>query len=460
MEKGRRTLGLTALFGRCLLVAGVCVALTAALWWAVIVALMRSGFVLPAYTAESLAGRAAQALADGEAFDPESLSPLVRWARFSEGGELLEHGSMSAGQLKAAQNAATGTLYTAMFPYGQYHVAARQADGGLVVLQYDYAVHYGDPRAPWPDFQGTALAVLLGLCALEIALTARHYARILRRDASALMRAAERVARKRLDIPFSEGARVREMAAALETMEALRASLSDSLKAQWALEQRRREELAALTHDLKSPLTAVLGNADLLREAETDEGRKRHEDAILREGERMRGYIDRLNALVWEETEAEDRRAFVGVGTLFAQWREAGERLCAHKRLRFDADCAAAAEERMLLVDRERLTRAVLNLLDNAVRFTPEGGCVALRLREDGEAVEIAVEDTGSGFTEEALRSAGYALYRGDPARQRDGHSGMGLCFARQTAQAHGGELRLANGKSGALARIVLPLMR
>ena len=114
----------------------------------------------------------------------------------------------------------------------------------------------------------------------------------------------------------------------------------------------------------------------------------------------------------------------------------------------------------MLFVDRERLTRAGLNLLDNAVRFTPEGGRVALRLREDGEAVEIAVEDTGAGFTEEALRSAGYALYRGDPARQRDGHSGMGLCFARQTAQAHGGELRLANGKSGALARIVLPLTR
>lgn len=102
------------------------------------------------------------------------------------------------------------------------------------------------------------------------------------------------------------------------------------------------------------------------------------------------------------------------------------------------------------------LLRAVINLLDNAVRFTPPGGSVALSVRlSDGE-VTLTVRDSGPGFSAEALAQAGNAFYTAEASRPQDGHMGLGSYFVRRVAQAHGGDLALYNGNGGAVAEIRL----
>ena len=76
----------------------------------------------------------------------------------------------------------------------------------------------------------------------------------------------------------------------------------------------------------------------------------------------------------------------------------------------------------------------------------------------DGEALTIAVEDTGPGFSAEALARGGQAFYTSDASRPQEGHMGMGLYFAAQTAKRHGGALHLANTGHGARAELVLPI--
>ena len=100
----------------------------------------------------------------------------------------------------------------------------------------------------------------------------------------------------------------------------------------------------------------------------------------------------------------------------------------------------------------------MLNLLDNAARFTPPGGAVRLSAYVEEAVLTVAVEDSGPGFSPEALARAGRGFYTGDASRPREGHMGMGLTFARQVARRHGGTLTLSNTSRGARAALTLPL--
>lgn len=133
----------------------------------------------------------------------------------------------------------------------------------------------------------------------------------------------------------------------------------------------------------------------------------------------------------------------------------AGRDLCAPRGVDFILDCPASQPCPLYRAD---VDRAVLNLLDNAARFTPAGGAIRLEVGVAGHVLTVAVTDTGPGFSPEALARAGRELFTGDTSRPQDGHMGLGLCFARQVAVRHGGELALSNTGTGARAALTLPL--
>jgi len=113
------------------------------------------------------------------------------------------------------------------------------------------------------------------------------------------------------------------------------------------------------------------------------------------------------------------------------------------------------------LADASRLHRALLNLLDNAVRFSPDGGTVQVRLRSGPSWCLLSVRDQGPGLSEDDLDHLFERFYRGDRARARSprGGSGLGLAIVQQIAHAHGGRVQAANHpEGGALLELLLPL--
>ena len=126
-----------------------------------------------------------------------------------------------------------------------------------------------------------------------------------------------------------------------------------------------------------------------------------------------------------------------------------GEDLCGPGNIRF---LAAEPPDVQTCVRREAVCRAVLNLLDNAARYAGPGGKVALSAHVEGNMLAVTVTDSGPGFPAEALVRAGKELYTS--AAREDGHTGWGLCYARQAARDHGGELRLWNTDRGAAAEL------
>jgi len=112
--------------------------------------------------------------------------------------------------------------------------------------------------------------------------------------------------------------------------------------------------------------------------------------------------------------------------------------------------------------DEDLLRQMILNLVDNAVKFTPAGGVVRLGLERRGDEYRLSVSDTGPGIASEARQHVFERFYRADKARSRaeDGGAGLGLAISRWIAQAHGGTLELADSdRDGAtfVARLPAP---
>ena len=457
MEKRiRRPAGLTALFWRYLITTGVVVILLAVLWWFGMTTMMRYGIVYPANTAASGVEAVAQALSSGE-LDTEEIPYFYRWAIFDGGGQVQDPGNMDEKHLAYAEAALAGERDPQGMFYSQYHRLTQLPDGTTCVIQYDYSMPYGAEvlQRRLPEFQTCATVVLLASWLLAGAISTHHFVGLLRRDAALLTGATEAIAQRRLDVPITGRARVREFGATLKAMDDLRQNLAESLESQWGMEQQRRLELAALTHDLKTPLSVISGNAELLGEDALTEGQRESVDAIFRSALRLQDYVAQLRAMTAEGAEADQKKETTDLEDLVSGWRGIGQSLCAAKQIRFQCSSVPKLE---LSVYRTSLDRAVSNLLDNAVRYTPAGGEISLTMLREGNWLTVAVEDSGPGFSLEALARGEQAFFTSDASRPQEGHMGMGLYFAGQAAKRHDGSLRLANTEQGARAELVLPI--
>lgn len=457
MEKRvKRSAGLAALFWRYLLTTGTVMALLAVLWWGALTWLMRCGFVYPASTAANGLDVVVPALENGS-LTPEQLPYYYRWAVFDESRELLRSGPMSERRLEYARQALAGDLSPKGIFYSQYHKAVCLPDGTTCVVQYDYSMPYGTANLQqrMPEFQTFAFLILLACWFIAGTVSTRHFAGLLRRDAALLTGAARNITDRRLDLPFAAHARVREFDETLRAMETLRVSLAASLKEQWAMEQQRSLELAALTHDLKTPLSVISGNAELLAEDTLTDAQRQNAQAILRGALRLENYVVQLRTMTASGPENEGPNETVEIRQLAEAWQSAGRDLCASKRIAFHCGSVPAGR---VTVHRVSIDRAVGNLLDNAVRYTPCEGEISLALRAADGHLSIAVEDSGSGFSAEALSKGEQPFFTSEASRPQNGHLGLGLYFVARVVRSHGGELRLSNTGHGGRAEILLPL--
>lgn len=456
MEKRmKRGTGLAALFWRYLLTTGAVMVLLAVLWWSSLTWLMRCGFVYPASTAANGLEVVVPALENGSLF-PEQLPYYCRWAVFDGGGELLRSEGMDERQLEYARQALAGDRTPRGIFYSQYHKAVELPDGTDCIVQYDYSMPYGteELQRRLPEFQMCAAAVLCAACLIAGAATTRHFAGLLRRDAALLTGAACTITDRRLDVPFTARARVREFDETLRAMEILRGSLANSLKEQWAMEQQRSLELAAFAHDLKTPLSVISGNAELLVEDVLTADQRKSAEAILRGAIRLEDYAAQLRRMAVPGAEEQGPEETLEIRQLAAGWQSTACGLCAVKDITLRCD---DGPEGTVLARRASLDRAVENLLDNAVRYTPERGEIFLTIEADESRLTIAVEDSGPGFSAEALAKGDQAFFTSDTGRS-GGHLGLGLYFAARTARSHGGHLLLSNTDRGGRAELVLPL--
>ena len=215
-----------------------------------------------------------------------------------------------------------------------------------------------------------------------------------------------------------------------------------------------------LTHEIKSPLSAIRGAAELLHEADmAPDQRARFLANIERESERIQQIVDRMMELTaLEARRVLERSAPVALAPLVHEVAAAAQPKAAARDVQVQvlrADAATTEGDAFLL------HRALANLLDNAIDFSPAGSRIALRLVRDGKHASIAVQDQGPGipaYAQAKLFDKFFSLARPHSGRKS---TGLGLAFVQQVAQLHGGRVTLENAaERGALALLVLPLTR
>jgi len=282
-------------------------------------------------------------------------------------------------------------------------------------------------------------------------------------------------------------------------LEKMKEALKVSLKTQWDTEQLKKQQLSALTHDIKTPLTVVRGNAELLVEAELQEDDRECAEEILKNTGFIADYLDSMRQVLkgqkeqksWQEVSVEELsgeicdfvRQLAAVRKIPLSFEVRTEKQLQKKEAKKDSGKnvnqdifpleGSPEEAKSILCCKEEILRAWGNLVDNAIEHTdPEKGiCVTIEreilqaeimgeedsagktdfiiISDSGqdhrEYLRVSVRDYGSGFSQKALLHGKEAFFSGDESRHDRTHQGLGLSIAADFMKRQGGFVEYHN---------------
>ena len=242
----------------------------------------------------------------------------------------------------------------------------------------------------------------------------------------------------------------------LRLAHAQRADTVEDLK---RLDRLRADFLNVLSHDLRIPLTVLLGYAEMLQDSPgLGPEEREYAEAIIATCRRMEAMLNEL--LDYARLESGRLKLDVQPTDLVALAEEARaffQPLADQKGLTLALEAPGAPIEAS--ADPERLRQVLANLVSNAIKYTPGGGAVTLRVGEGDDAVAIEVADTGVGLSAEDRAHLFEKFYRSArPEVQREKGTGLGLVIAKGIVEAHGGRLEVESEEGrGSVFRFILP---
>jgi signal transduction histidine kinase len=300
----------------------------------------------------------------------------------------------------------------------------------------------------------SAMVVAAGLVALRVG---DLVAGAVSRDVAGTSAALEAVGRGERDLRIRSSARD-EIGALARAADSMAEQLAEGERARNAAETARRELVAAVSHDLRTPMAALRLLVDAVDDEVVDEATRRRYLGT------MRTHIDSLSAMIDDlfelsrieagQIEWSMRRVELSLlveETIEAMRPEARARRVHVRSELTDPRLSARANP-------EKIQRVLFNLLRNAIRHTPADGSVTVRAEAGLEAVMIEVADTGDGIAPEALAHVFEPFYRGprDAARDTEG-AGLGLAISRAIVENHGGRIWIGSSEHGTSVRFSLP---
>jgi two-component system phosphate regulon sensor histidine kinase PhoR len=213
------------------------------------------------------------------------------------------------------------------------------------------------------------------------------------------------------------------------------------------LEAVRRDLVANVSHELRTPLTAIRGYAETLKEGGLSDPERATEFVaiIYRHAERLSRLLDDLLELSRLEAGARPmRKDVIGLGPIVSRALDLVRPKASSRQVTLSVEMT---EEPEILGDSEALEQILVNLLDNAVKYTPKGGSVVLRTqRSKPDRWRLAVEDSGIGIEPSHLGRVFERFYRVDAGRSREmGGTGLGLAIVKHLSQAMGGRVGVSS---------------
>ncbi|MCA1295259.1 HAMP domain-containing histidine kinase [Paenibacillus sp. alder61] len=285
-----------------------------------------------------------------------------------------------------------------------------------------------------------------GLALLMIGLAMRRF---LLKPLEKMSAAARQIASGDWNVQLP-GSGIAEIAEVRDGFEVMVQGLQSSHRKQLELEEERRFVIAAVAHDLRTPLFALRGYLDGLERgiAQSPEKISRYLAVCQEKSAQLDRLVEDLFTYTKMEYLGTDlQEETIDLGAVLRKSMESLAPLAREKRISITMH---GTDECMISGDAHLLERAMNNILENAVRYTPSGGEVNVQYTKEGDQARFSVRDTGAGFNAEEMERVFEPLYRGEASRSRStGGSGLGLTISQRIIRRHGGQLAVGNHSEG-----------
>ncbi|ALQ69332.1 sensor histidine kinase [Bacillus anthracis] len=339
----------------------------------------------------------------------------------------------------------------------KYYYAVIERDQDICVILYTLHATFKNPflqkYLPSPEVCEIVLFILLFVA--EVIFLSRSFGKSLSKEMLILRNVTDKIQKEDLDFQV-EQSKIKEVNEVLISLVKMKDELNHSLRTQWNMETNRREQIAALAHDIKTPLTILRGNAELLNESMLNSNQKKCNEHILKSIDEMEIYMKSLLDI----TKCEEGASL--------QFKRTDLRDFIRNIIEESAICVLGKQLNLIEnvqdipnfipIDETALKRAIMNIMMNAIEYSPTKGDLMFSVEMISEKLQFIVEDSGRGFTEEEMHSATEQFYRGDKSRNSKNHHGMGLYIAKSFAKQHGGNLYLSNSDKLHGAKVVLEI--
>lgn len=338
----------------------------------------------------------------------------------------------------------------------QYMLVTR--DNEYVVLKYrigsQFTNNWLNQHLPSPEI---LLYALIGInCVFVSVILTTRFSKYLCIQLSALFEATEKISSQDLDFMVGQS-KVKEFEELLCSFDEMKTNLKNSLENQWKIEQSQKEHIAALAHDLKTPLTIIQGNADLISETKLDEEQKLYVDYIIESSEQMQIYIKTLIDISRTAMGYCLNIENVNVSEYIMHIVKQIDSLC-HANKIYLVQNNLIIEQQNIQIDKLQIERAIMNVVNNAIEHSEEGKRLYITFLEEKNCLVFSVTDEGKGFSKEALQHAHECFFMDDNSRTSRMHFGMGLYIAASIIKQHKGELILENSLQTKGAKVIIKL--
>ena len=417
----------------------------------------RFGVVIPANQVESDLSALRSDIETSKVFNPNVLPDGTRYVFLTRDFKLKKSNMPVNLQEESLLNYQFKNAHGGIYGYFQ----SFERSDGIVIVNYQLSPRY---RNAWMNqyFPNADLmmigSMMVSILLIFVVLTF-FYANKLRQQLRPILRATEKIAEQDLDFQTSQST-IKEFNQVLSGLDHMRAALRESLMKNWKAEQDKQNQISALTHDLKTPLTVARGNADLLAMTPLDGEQTDLLEHFQKGIAQVDAYVQELSELnktsLTKTLTLEDISVREFVEDIYDQTLS----LAQTKQINVAFDKKDIKKEIIGHWDRSLLNRAFMNIVSNAVEHTPSGSQLLLTARLEEDEFTFICLDSGPGFSLESLAKATQLFYQEDKSRQSRNHSGLGLTIANDIVRLHHGSLSLSNDDNtgGAKVTIILPL--
>lgn len=396
---------------------------------------LNNGIILPANYSEHYLQQNKDKIAESEPFDETLVPHTCKYGLFNLNGNYLG-GNFSS----TVTNDAKEFLENQTLTGRRFFVIDR--GNGYCIVNYDISAHFSAPILDniFPKLE-LSLGVLFILIFIIIIInSALSFGKKLKKELEPLLDEIVQIHDRELNFQ-PKNSKIKEFNDILLSLYDMKTALSQSLKNEWETEQKRKTKISALAHDIKTPLTIIKGNAELIKEENSLSEIYQFADIINNNSDKIERYIN----LLIDETKNNSSANIVQTVNLTSIASDIifqSENLCKPNSIELLTEKFISDAE--VTVDMDLLQRAIINIVKNAVEHIDTDRRIKISFKYSDNKFSVTVEDFGTGFTEDALKYAKNQFYTEKVERSEE-HYGLGMYIANSVAEKYNGSIEYYN---------------